>query len=43
MDLYAVALVGYRLMSNPVHLIAISHKAAGPAQAMKQSPARRKL
>jgi putative transposase len=36
MDLYGVALIGYCLMSNHVHLIAIPTKAEGLAEALKQ-------
>jgi Transposase IS200 like len=36
MDLYGVALIGYRLMSNHVHLIATPTKAEGFAEALKQ-------
>jgi putative transposase len=35
-DLYGVALIGYCLMSNHVHLIAIPRKADGLTQALKQ-------
>jgi putative transposase len=35
--LYGVALIGYCLMSNHIHLIAIPHKADGLAQALKQT------
>ena len=36
MDLYGVVLIGYCLMSNHVHLIAIPTKADGFAEALKQ-------
>ena len=36
MDVYGVALIGYCLMSNHVHLIAIPTKADGLAEALKQ-------
>jgi hypothetical protein len=36
-DLYGVALIGYCLMSNHVHLIAVPRKADGLAQALKQT------
>jgi putative transposase len=38
--LYGVALIGYCLMSNHIHLIAIPHKADGLAQALKQTHGR---
>ena len=38
--LYGVALIGYCLMSNHVHLIAVPHKPDGLAQAMKQTNGR---
>jgi putative transposase len=34
---YGVALIGYCLMSNHVHLIAVPAKAAGLAEALKQT------
>ena len=34
--LYGVALIGYCLMSNHIHLIAIPHKVDGLAQALKR-------
>jgi REP element-mobilizing transposase RayT len=37
-SLYGVALVGYCLMSNHIHLIAVPHEADGLAQALKQTP-----
>jgi putative transposase len=39
-DLYGVALIGYCLMSNHVHLIAVPRKADGLAQALKQTHGR---
>jgi putative transposase len=36
MDLYGVELIGYCLMSNHVHLIAIPTKVEGLAEALKQ-------
>jgi putative transposase len=39
-DLYGVALIGYCLMSNHVHLIAVPGKADGLAQALKQTHGR---
>jgi putative transposase len=39
-DLYGVALIGYCLMSNHIHLIAIPHKVDGLAQALKQTHGR---
>ena len=39
-SLYGVALVGYCLMSNHIHLIAVPHKADGLAQALKQTHGR---
>jgi putative transposase len=38
--LYGVALIGYCLMSNHIHLIAIPHKVDGLAQALKQAHGR---
>jgi REP element-mobilizing transposase RayT len=38
--LYGVALIGYCLMSNHIHLIAIPHKVDGLAQALKQTHGR---
>ena len=38
--LYGVALIGYCLMSNHVHLIAVPRKADGLAQALKQTHGR---
>ncbi len=35
--LYGVALIGYCLMSDHIHLIAIPHKVDGLAQALKQT------
>jgi REP element-mobilizing transposase RayT len=35
--LHGVALIGYCLMSNPTHLIAIPHKVDGLSQALKQT------
>ncbi len=40
--LYGVALIGYCLMSNNIHLIAIPHKVDGLAQALKQTHESRK-
>jgi putative transposase len=37
---YGVALIGYCLMSNHIHLIAVPHKANGLAQALKQTHGR---
>ena len=39
-SLYGVALIGYCLMSNHIHLIAVPHKADGLAQALKQTHGR---
>jgi REP element-mobilizing transposase RayT len=39
-DLYGVALIGYCLMSNHIHLIAIPHKVDGLAQALEQTHGR---
>jgi REP element-mobilizing transposase RayT len=38
--LYGVTLIGYCLMSNHIHLIAIPHKVDGLAQALKQTHGR---
>ena len=40
MDIYGVALIGYCLMSNHVHLITIPTKADGLAEALKQTHGR---
>jgi putative transposase len=39
-DLYGVALIGYSLVSNHVHLIAVPRKPDGLAQALKQTHGR---